>query len=434
MRRYVPICIIIFALFGCRNNSHGSDFILLTPGPFRAAYLIPDPNKSFTQLELLVQSGEIDNAAPEGLAHYVEHLAWLPQLGVARDTSRHSNAWTTNLATGYFISGPAADVPDNLVRLMSISAPFDLNQRFMEEERDIVMREYDQRVLENPYFELYSDLPAKLYDESAHARSTIGTPDSIQSFDLELASAYHARTHVLSNMILIVTGGITEDAVNDALSALPEGTLTPPQPIPPLPVAPMALHETRSLDGIASDELHYLKLVPIDVSMTDAELSVALGMLEDTLDSALPGGIAGPLRYDAFIAGRFQVDLFRHANTHIELRFSAVPDRDVSLGTLRDAFDAALFASAATGIPKETFDTVKKRQITDIETHDDPAQLSRQTLRSQVINRRAPFGYREVVDAIHATTLDDVNALYRALIADGRTVTSFTTPKDESEK
>lgn len=41
------------------------------------------------------------------LAHYTEHLAWLPNIGKdSRPEDRDSNAWTNDYAVGYWLSGP----------------------------------------------------------------------------------------------------------------------------------------------------------------------------------------------------------------------------------------------------------------------------------------------------------------------------------------
>ena len=49
------------------------------------------------------------------LAHYTEHLAWLPNIGKnSRPEDLDSNVWTNDYAVGYWLSGPPEDLPDML--------------------------------------------------------------------------------------------------------------------------------------------------------------------------------------------------------------------------------------------------------------------------------------------------------------------------------
>ena len=61
------------------------------------------------------------------LAHYTEHLAWLPNIGKdSRPEDRDSNAWTNDYAVGYWLSGPPEDLTDMLRRLKGVFDPIDL--------------------------------------------------------------------------------------------------------------------------------------------------------------------------------------------------------------------------------------------------------------------------------------------------------------------
>ena len=86
---------------------------------------------------------------PHGICHgstarmyYTEHLAWLSTVG-SRAPDRHSNAWTNALAVGYRVSGAPRDLPDILAGLLRVLDPIDLPPGFAEEEREIVVREYE---------------------------------------------------------------------------------------------------------------------------------------------------------------------------------------------------------------------------------------------------------------------------------------------------
>lgn len=118
------------------------------------------------------------------LAHYTEHLAWLPNIGKnSRPEDRGSNAWTNDFAVGYWLSGPPEDLTDMLRRLQVVFDPIDLPQELAETERDVILREYDWRMANNPDTQAAEELEAFLYKGNAIAASVIGTPDQIKALN-----------------------------------------------------------------------------------------------------------------------------------------------------------------------------------------------------------------------------------------------------------
>lgn len=62
--------------------------------------------------------------------HYTEHLAWLNAVGGTRAADRHSNAWTSDTAVGYWLSGAPEDLPELLETLKGVFDPIDLPRNF----------------------------------------------------------------------------------------------------------------------------------------------------------------------------------------------------------------------------------------------------------------------------------------------------------------
>ena len=126
------------------------------------------------------------------LAHYTEHLAWLPNFGKdSRPEDRDSNAWTNDYAVGYWLSGPPEDLTDMLRRLKVVFDPIDLPRDVAETERDIVLREYDWRMVDNPDAQAAEEMEAFLYGGNAIAASVIGTPEEIKALSYDEAKAFH---------------------------------------------------------------------------------------------------------------------------------------------------------------------------------------------------------------------------------------------------
>jgi len=123
---------------------------------------------------------------------------------------RHSNAWTNLTSTTYVTHSSETWLTKELQRLIEVSAPFTLAERFMLEERDIILREYEANVAENPYFEIEQNINKLLYPSSPWARSLLRSPAEIGSFNLSNAKKLHRKSHELGNAVLIVTGNISK--------------------------------------------------------------------------------------------------------------------------------------------------------------------------------------------------------------------------------
>ena len=126
---------------------------------FQHIYLITDRDARSFEARLIFQNGELNKPYAEGLAHYIEHLAWL---NVTQSENfkalRHSNAWTNLTSTTYVTHSSETWLTKELQRLIEVSAPFTLAERFMLEELDIILREYEANVAKNPYFEIEQNI------------------------------------------------------------------------------------------------------------------------------------------------------------------------------------------------------------------------------------------------------------------------------------
>jgi len=178
---------------------------------FQHIYLITDLDARSFKARLIFQSGELDKPYTEGLAHYVEHLAWLNVTQSKNfEALRHSNAWTNLTSKTHVTHSSEMWLTKELHRLIEVSAPFTLAERFMLEERDIILREDEANVAENPYFEIEQNINKLLYPSSPWARSLLRSPAEIGSFNLSNAKKLHRKSHELGNAVLIVTGNISK--------------------------------------------------------------------------------------------------------------------------------------------------------------------------------------------------------------------------------
>ena len=70
----------------------------------------------------------------------------------------------------HHVAGEAIEVLAVIEVLSTAHAPFTLAKSFMLEEREIILREYEANVVENPYFEIEQNITKALYPSSPWAR------------------------------------------------------------------------------------------------------------------------------------------------------------------------------------------------------------------------------------------------------------------------
>ncbi len=371
------------------------------------------------------------NEADPALIHYVEHLAWLNAIGGDRDADRHSNAWTNGYAVGYWLSGQPEDLTNLLSQLKGVFAPLDLPEDFAFEERDIVLREYDFRIAGNPVAQAAEAMNGFLYAGNPIAASVIGTPDQIAAFTYDQAKALHAETHRPTNAVLVITGDITERQLRRAMSeaewpaGVPAADVLNP---PAFDLSATDLERFEVVNADAAPRLIWRKVVALPEPAQFDLLEAQTALLADILTTNLPGGIAGPLRFDAGIARAFNVSIWPIDEDNIEIEFFATPDSGVQLAELERAFDDTLAAIGASGIPEETYTRVLGRFDgfwPDWADKDETAAWMADYVTSRVSILRQPLSERALKRLDRELSLHTTNALLRQLTGEGRTAIAY---------
>ena len=382
-------------------------------------------------------------AAPPGshpLLHYAEHLAWLNAVGAdARNADRHSNAWTSDRAVGYWLSGAPEDLPDLLETLSGIFDPIDLPREFAEQERDVILREYEHRIAGNPDALAVKEMDAVLYEGNAIAASVIGTPEEIIELDQDEARALHVETHQPESATLVIIGGVTGREARRALREAgwqePEGGRVELAP-PSFDLAAPTDTTLRKPWQKAAPRLLWRRVVTLTEPVQFDLLEAQTALLRDILDTNLPGGVAGPLRFDAAVARSFGIQVWPIDEDNVEVSFTASPDLGVSLTALQAVFEETLAETAETGIPEATYFRVQNRFDGFWPDWDDEGEAAR-WMADYVLDRvsalREPLSEHDLRRLDRGLTLETTNALLRQLVGEGRTVASFIGPEDTFE-
>ena len=374
------------------------------------------------------------------LIHYAEHLAWLSAVGAnARDADRHSNAWTSDRAVGYWLSGAPEDLPDLLETLSGVFDPIDLPREFAEQERDVILREYERRVAGNPDALTAREMDAVLYEGNAVAASVIGAPEEIMVLDQDEARALHAGTHRPEGAALVIIGDVTEREARRALreAGWPEPTEGRAEFAPPsFDLAAPTDTTLRKPWPKAAPRLLWRRVAALTEPVQFDLLEAQTALLRDILDTNLPGGVAGPLRFDAAVARSFGIQVWPIDEDNVEVSFTASPDRGVSLTALQAVFEETLAKTAESGIPEATWSRVLHRFDgfwPDWDDEDETGRWMADYVLDRVSDLREPLPERELKRLGQGLTLETANALLRQIAGEGRTVAAFIGPEHTFE-
>lgn len=338
---------------------------------------------------------------------------------------------------GYRLSGEAKDLPELLYRLSRVFDPIDLPPDRARQERAVILREYERRVARSPGAMVMQAMDAFLYEGNAAAHSVMGTPDEIEALDPDRARALHAATHRPGNARLVVIGDVTRQHVRRALRDIgwPDPSEDGFAAIAPPPFE-LAEPDTRTFprpDRNVAPRLIWRRVVALDVPVQFDLLEAQTALLRDILYTNLPGGLAGPLRFDARIARSFDLRIRPLDEDDIEIEFIAAPDRGVTLAALRAAFESALAEVSVTGIPETTYSRVFKRfrgfwpDWTDAE--ETEGWMARYVL-DRVSALRVPLSKAELRQIGGALSIETANMLLRHLAGEGRTAVAFLGPME----
>lgn len=407
----------------------------LDPHGLRAAYFVPT-SATHVMLEVIVQSGEMDNTGTQGIPHYADHLAWLAAIGANnRLTGRQTEAFTTPAATSYVIAVPVEKADQALRTLAGVLAPLPPENAFMRRERDIVMREYDFRFVDVPWASAFESLNAASFVGDPRARSLIGTRDEIASFTVDQARSWHSATHHAANTVLLISGPISRRQAGALVAQafggakLQAGTMaqsTPAKPID-LVMGPIeTLLRPRNDARFSYPLINRQTIVALDHPLEFAAQTAQLSLFYDIVDSTLPGSYAKPLRFDAKIAQGYDLQITALTDRHYALSFwDARPDAGVSLQVLNAAIDNAIRAGE---IPQATFDRVKQRWLKRV-LEEDAEDQTLDLARSAIHRRLPPVDADAYRAAAHAITLADMNRLSYAFRGESRTVVDMISPQ-----
>ena len=184
--------------------------------------------------------GKDDPPGRSGFAHLFEHLMFKGTSRTApetidrltEDVGGFNNAFTSEDITNYYEVVPSNHLERLLWAEADRLASLDVNAANFATEREVVIGEYDQRILAEPYGMLDELVNREAYAVHPYGRGVIGSPDELNAASLDDVVAFHATYYRPDNAILVVAGDFDVDEASRWIDAY-FGTI--PTPAPPIP-------------------------------------------------------------------------------------------------------------------------------------------------------------------------------------------------------
>lgn len=156
-----------------------------------------------------------------GFAHLFEHLMFGGSVNIpdydthVQNAGGENNAWTNNDITNYYITLPRQNAETGFWLESDRMLSLDFNEKSLEVQRQVVIEEFKQRNLNQPYGDVGHLVRDMAYKKHSYQWPTIGKETShIANATLDEVKDFFFRFYAPDNAILAVTGNISfEDTV-----------------------------------------------------------------------------------------------------------------------------------------------------------------------------------------------------------------------------
>lgn len=180
-----------------------------------------DSTTPMAVLNILYDVGARDeNPEQTGFAHLFEHLMFggsvnIPNYdGPLQRVGGENNAFTSNDITNYYITLPSANLETAFWlesdRMLSLA----FSEKSLEVQRNVVIEEFKQRYLNQPYGDVWLKLRPMVYKSHPYQWATIGkTIKHIEDARIEDVKAFFKKHYNPQNAIMVVGGDVKTEEI-----------------------------------------------------------------------------------------------------------------------------------------------------------------------------------------------------------------------------
>ena len=175
-----------------------------------------EPNTQVSTVNLMYDVGSKDEHPDHtGFAHLFEHLMFsgsenAPDFdSIVQDASGENNAWTSPDVTNYFITLPTHNMETALFLESDRMMALNINQRSLDVQKQVVLEEFKQRYLNQPYGDASLILRPLAYNDHPYSWPTIGkSVEHIGQFELNDVRSFYERYYAPNNAVLAICGNL----------------------------------------------------------------------------------------------------------------------------------------------------------------------------------------------------------------------------------
>jgi len=182
-----------------------------------------DHTSPMAVLNVLYDVGSRDeDEAHTGFAHLFEHLMFSGSIHIhtydepLQRVGGENNAFTSPDITNYYLSVPAQNIEtgfwlesDRMLELL-------FNEHGLEVQRKVVVEEFKQNYLNQPYGDVWLKLRPLAYRVHPYKWATIGKEIAhIENATMDIVKAFFKKHYSPSNAILVVAGNVTFDRAKE---------------------------------------------------------------------------------------------------------------------------------------------------------------------------------------------------------------------------
>ena len=171
---------------------------------------------SMVAVTLLYDVGSSDEQPDKtGLAHLMEHLMFSRTEHITKfddvltRVGGNSNAWTNIDVTDYYEELPAVNLETALWLESERLLNLDLTDENVEVQKSVVIEEFKQRYLNQPYGDILHLMHGLAYKKHPYQWPTIGKDvDTIKAFTRDDVIGFHHRHYAVDNAVMSVSGNV----------------------------------------------------------------------------------------------------------------------------------------------------------------------------------------------------------------------------------
>lgn len=159
-----------------------------------------------------------ENPEKTGFAHLFEHLMFGGSVNIPdydtplQKVGGENNAFTSNDITNYYLTVPAANIETGFWLESDRMLELDFSEKSLEVQRNVVVEEFKQRYLNQPYGDVYPLMNSLAYKVHPYSWPTIGKDIShIQNATLDDVKEFFFKHYAPNNAVLVVSGNVDAD-------------------------------------------------------------------------------------------------------------------------------------------------------------------------------------------------------------------------------